>query len=99
MTLKSSLRAPSRGSEGGDRRRIGDAIGERLDVTRGRVERLEQALRRSILKAASKPCAAVKSIVSESSAAIQEKRRDSEGVLDIAVAGGAQRVERDEIAG
>jgi ferritin-like metal-binding protein YciE len=78
---------------------LGEAMREHLDVTKGHVERLEQAFESLDLKAKSKPCAGMKGIVSESSEAIQEKQNDSEGVLDIAITGGARRVEHYEIAG
>ena len=51
------------------------------------------------LKAKGKPCAGMKGIVTESSETIQEKKSDSEGVLDVAITGGARRVEHYEIAG
>jgi ferritin-like metal-binding protein YciE len=78
---------------------LGEAIREHLEVTKGHVERLEQAFESLDLKAKSKPCAGMKGIVTESSEAIQEKKADSEGVLDIAITGGARRVEHYEIAG
>jgi ferritin-like metal-binding protein YciE len=78
---------------------LGEAIREHLEVTKGHVERLEQAFESLDLKAKSKPCAGMKGIVTESSEAIQEKKSDSEGVLDVAITGGARRVEHYEIAG
>lgn len=78
---------------------LGEAIREHLEVTKGHVERLEQAFESLDLKAKSKPCAGMKGIVSEASEAIEEKKSDSEGVLDAALAGGARRVEHYEIAG
>jgi ferritin-like metal-binding protein YciE len=78
---------------------LGEAIREHLEVTKGHVERLEQAFESLDLKAKSKPCAGMKGIVTESSEAIQEKKEDSEGVLDVAITGGARRVEHYEIAG
>jgi ferritin-like metal-binding protein YciE len=78
---------------------LSEAIREHLDVTKGHVERLEQAFESLDLKAKSKPCAGMKGIVTESSEAIQEKKSDSQGVLDVAITGGARRVEHYEIAG
>jgi ferritin-like metal-binding protein YciE len=75
------------------------AIREHLEVTKGHVGRLEQAFESLDLKAKSKPCAGMRGIVTESSEAIQEKQNDSEGVLDVAITGGARRVEHYEIAG
>jgi ferritin-like metal-binding protein YciE len=78
---------------------LGEAIREHLGVTKGHVERLEQAFESLDLKAKSKSCAGMKGIISEGSEAIQEKKEDSEGVLDAAITGGARRVEHYEIAG
>lgn len=78
---------------------LGEAIREHLEVTKGHVERLEHAFESLDLRAKSKPCAGMKGIVSEASEAIEEKKGDSEGVLDAAIASGARRVEHYEIAG
>ena len=78
---------------------LGEALREHLEVTKGHVERLEQAFESLDLKAKSKPCAGMRGIVSEASEAIEEKQSDSEGVLDAAIAFGARRVEHYEIAG
>jgi ferritin-like metal-binding protein YciE len=78
---------------------LAEAIREHLEVTKGHVERLVQAFESLDLKAKSKPCAGMRGIVSEASEAIEEKKGDSEGVLDAAIAGGARRVEHYEIAG
>jgi ferritin-like metal-binding protein YciE len=79
---------------------LGEAIREHLEVTKGHVQRLEQAFESMGLKAKSKPCAGMKGIVEESSETIQEKKgEESELVLDVAIAGGARRVEHYEIAG
>jgi ferritin-like metal-binding protein YciE len=78
---------------------LGEAIREHLEVTKGHVQRLEQAFEILELKAKGKPCAGMKGIVTESSETIEEKKGDSEGVLDVAIAGGARRVEHYEIAG
>jgi ferritin-like metal-binding protein YciE len=78
---------------------LSEAIREHLEVTKGHVDRLEQAFESLDLKAKSKPCAGMRGIVSEASEAIEEKKGDSEGVLDAALAGGARRVEHYEIAG
>jgi ferritin-like metal-binding protein YciE len=78
---------------------LSEAIREHLEVTKGHVERLEQAFDSLDLKAKSKPCAGMKGIVTESAETIQEKKSDSEGVLDVAITGGARRAEHYEIAG
>jgi ferritin-like metal-binding protein YciE len=77
---------------------LSEAIREHLEVTKGHVDRLEQAFQSLDMRAKGKPCAGMKGIVSESSETIEEKKGDSESVLDIAIAGGARRVEHYEIA-
>ncbi len=77
---------------------LAEAIREHLEVTKGHVERLEQAFKSMGMKARSKSCAGMEGIVSESSEAIQEKKDESMGVLDVAIIGGARRVEHYEIA-
>lgn len=76
-----------------------EAVREHLEVTRGQVERLEQIFESLGVKAKSKPCAGMKGIVQESQETIEEKKEDSEQVLDAAIVGGARRVEHYEIAG
>lgn len=78
---------------------LGEAIREHLEVTKGQVERMEQVFESLGLKAKNKPCAGMKGIITEANETIQEKKEDSEGVLDVAIAGGARRVEHYEIAG
>jgi ferritin-like metal-binding protein YciE len=77
-----------------------DAIREHLDVTKGHVERMERIFETLGMKAKSKPCAGMKGIVQENSETIEEKKGSESGaVLDVAIAGGARRVEHYEIAG
>jgi ferritin-like metal-binding protein YciE len=79
---------------------LGNAIREHLEVTKEHVQRLEQVFELLELKAKSKPCAGMKGIIEESSETIQEKKgEESDDVLDIAISGGARRVEHYEIAG
>ena len=76
-----------------------EAIREHLDVTKGHVQRIEQIFESLDMKAKSKPCAGMKGIVEENSETIQEKKgEESDEVLDVAIAGGARRVEHYEIA-
>jgi ferritin-like metal-binding protein YciE len=96
---KQLVRALPKVAKAANDEELGEAIREHLEVTKGHVERLEQAFDSLDLKAKSKPCAGMKGIVTESSEAIQEKKSDSEGVLDVAITGGARRVEHYEIAG
>jgi ferritin-like metal-binding protein YciE len=79
---------------------LGNAVRAHLEVTKGHVQRLEQVFESLDLKAKSKPCAGMKGIVEESSETIAEKKgKESDAVLDVAIAGGARRVEHYEIAG
>jgi ferritin-like metal-binding protein YciE len=79
---------------------LGNAVREHLEVTKGHVQRLEQIFESLDLKAKGKPCAGMKGIVEESSETIAEKKgEEAEAVLDVAIAGGARRVEHYEIAG
>jgi len=79
---------------------LGAAVREHLEVTKGHVQRLEQIFESLHLKAKGKPCAGMKGIVEESSKTIEEKKgEEAEAVLDIAIAGGARRVEHYEMAG
>lgn len=78
---------------------LSEAIREHLEVTKGQVARMEQIFEALDKPAKSKPCAGMKGIVSESSETIQEKKDEEEGVLDVAIAAGARRVEHYEIAG
>jgi ferritin-like metal-binding protein YciE len=96
---KQLVRALPKVAKAANDEELGEAIREHLEVTKGHVERLEQAFDSLDLKAKSKPCAGMKGIVTESSETIQEKKSDSEGVLDVAITGGARRVEHYEIAG
>lgn len=96
---KQLVRALPKVAKAANDEELGEAIREHLVVTKGHVERLEQAFLSLDLKAKSKPCAGMKGIVTESSEAIQEKKSDSEGMLDVAITGGARRVEHYEIAG
>ena len=66
--LKSSLsRALPKVAKAANDEELGEAIREHLEVTKGHVERLEQAFESLDLKAKSKPCAGMKGIVTESS--------------------------------
>jgi ferritin-like metal-binding protein YciE len=78
---------------------LASAIREHLEVTKGHVTRLEQIFESLDLKAKAKPCMGMKGIVEEGAETIEENKDESEDVLDVAIAGGARRVEHYEIAG
>lgn len=76
-----------------------EAIREHLDVTKGQTQRLEQVFETLGMKAKSRPCAGMRGIIQEAQEMIEEKSEDFEQVLDIAIVGGARRIEHYEIAG
>jgi ferritin-like metal-binding protein YciE len=74
-----------------------EAFETHLEETRGHVERLEQAFQLLDEKAKSKPCEAMKGLISEGQQTMQEDF--SEPLLDSAIICAAQKVEHYEIAG
>src|SRR5712692_11326728 len=74
-----------------------EAFESHLEETKGHVERLEQAFQLLEEKAKSKPCEAMKGLISEGQQTLQEGF--SEPLLDSAIICAAQKVEHYEIAG
>ena len=74
-----------------------EAFESHLEETKGHVERLEQAFQLLEHKAKSKPCEAMKGLISEGQQTMQEDF--SEPLLDSAIICAAQKVEHYEIAG
>ncbi len=74
-----------------------EAFESHLEETKGHVERLEQAFQLLEEKAKSKPCEAMKGLISEGQQTVQEDF--SEPLLDSAIICAAQKVEHYEIAG
>ncbi len=74
-----------------------EAFESHLEETKGHVERLEQAFQLLEQKAKSKPCEAMKGLISEAQETMQEDF--SEPLLDSAIICAAQKVEHYEIAG
>ena len=74
-----------------------EAFESHLEETKGHVERLEQAFQLLEEKAKSKPCEAMKGLISEGQQTLQEDF--SEPLLDSAIICAAQKVEHYEIAG
>ena len=74
-----------------------EAFESHLEETKGHVERLEQAFQLLEQKAKSKPCEAMKGLISEGQQTMQEDF--SEPLLDSAIICAAQKVEHYEIAG
>ena len=74
-----------------------EAFESHLEQTRGHVERLEQAFELLDQKAKSKPCEAMKGLVEEGKATMEEDLTDA--LMDSAIIGTAQKVEHYEIAG
>jgi ferritin-like metal-binding protein YciE len=73
------------------------AFESHLEETKGHVQRLEQAFQLMDEKAKSKPCEAMKGLISEGQETMQEDF--SEPLLDSAIICAAQKVEHYEIAG
>ena len=73
-----------------------EALSEHLEVTKGHVERLEQAFEALGVKASAKTCAGMKGLVAEGGEVIEQDA--SEEMKDAAIIGAAQRVEHYEIA-
>jgi ferritin-like metal-binding protein YciE len=72
------------------------ALMEHLEVTRGQVERMEEIFSLLGVPAKAKPCAGMKGIIEEGEETI--KAEGDENLLDVAITGGAQRVEHYEMA-
>lgn len=72
------------------------AIEEHLEVTKGQVQRLEQAFELLGAKAKGKPCAGMKGLIEEGQEVMSEDA--TEELMDVAMIGAAQRVEHYEIA-
>jgi ferritin-like metal-binding protein YciE len=73
-----------------------NAFREHLEVTKGHVQRLEQAFEQLGMKPKSKPCAGMKGLVAEGQEVMSEDA--TEELMDAALIGAAQRVEHYEIA-
>jgi len=74
-----------------------EAFESHLEETKGHVERLEKAFELLDEKAKSKPCEAMKGLISEGQQTVQQDF--SEPLLDSAIICAAQKVEHYEIAG
>jgi ferritin-like metal-binding protein YciE len=72
------------------------ALEEHLEVTKGQVQRLEQAFDLLGAKAKGKTCAGMKGLIQEGQEVMEEDA--SEQMMDAALIGAAQRVEHYEIA-
>jgi ferritin-like metal-binding protein YciE len=72
------------------------ALEEHLEVTKGQVQRLEQAFDLLGSKAKGKTCAGMKGLIQEGQEVMEEDA--SEQMMDAALIGAAQRVEHYEIA-
>jgi ferritin-like metal-binding protein YciE len=73
-----------------------EALNEHLEVTRGQVQRLEQAFEALGTKAKGKTCAGMKGLIEEGGEVIGQEA--NEDMKDLAIIGAAQRVEHYEIA-
>lgn len=73
-----------------------NAISEHLEATKGQVQRLEQVFETLGAKVKSKPCAAMKGLISEGGEVLERESADE--LKDLALIAAAQRVEHYEIA-
>ncbi len=74
-----------------------EAFTDHLEVTKGHVTRIEQALELLGATVKSKPCAAMRGLIQEGSETMQEDMSDE--LMDVALIAGAQKVEHYEISG
>jgi len=72
------------------------ALQEHLEVTKGQVQRLEQAFELLGVPAKAKPCAGMKGLIEEGEEVMREDASDT--LMDAAIIGAAQRVEHYEMA-
>lgn len=72
------------------------ALEEHLEVTKGHVQRLEQVFELLGVPAKAKPCAGMKGLIEEGEEVMGEDA--TEGLMDAALIGAAQRVEHYEMA-
>src|SRR5690242_3009987 len=73
-----------------------EALEEHLEVTKNQVQRLEQVFELMGIAAKAKPCAGMKGLIEEGEETLSQDA--SEGLMDLAVIGAAQRVEHYEMA-
>ncbi len=74
-----------------------EAFTHHLEVTKGQVTRIEQALELLGATVKSKPCAAMRGLIQEGSETMQEDMSDE--LMDVALIANAQKVEHYEISG
>jgi len=93
---KQLVRALPKMAKAASSEELREAITEHLEVTKGQVERIEQVFEALGAKAKSRPCAAMKGLISEGQEVTEEDA--PEALKDLAVIGVAQRVEHYEMA-
>jgi len=76
---------------------LATAFRDHLEVTKGQLQRLEQAFESMEMRAKSKPCHGMKGLVEEGQEIMQE--HDEEMVLDSGLIGAGRKVEHYEMAG
>lgn len=76
---------------------LGDAIREHLEVTKGQVQRLEQAFAMLESRPKSRPCAGMRGLLEEGQHIMQEDMEAA--AMDLALAGAARKVEHYEMVG
>lgn len=94
---KQLVRALPKMAKAASNEELRNALREHLEVTKGQVQRLEQAFESMDQRARSKPCKGMRGIVEEGSETLQEDLE--EGIMDAAITGAARRVEHYEMGG
>lgn len=93
---KQLVKALPKMAKGATSEELRTAIEEHLEVTKGQVQRLEQAFELLGAKAKGKSCMGMKGLIEEGQEVMNEDA--SEELRDVAMIGAAQRVEHYEIA-
>jgi ferritin-like metal-binding protein YciE len=93
---KKLTRAIPKMAKGATSEELSSALMEHLEVTKGQVERLEEVFRLLGTAPKAKPCAGMKGIIEEGDETLAQDGEET--LLDLAIIGGARRVEHYEMA-
>jgi ferritin-like metal-binding protein YciE len=93
---KRLVKAIPKMAKGATSEELRDALQEHLEVTKGHVQRLEQAFELLQRPAKAKTCAGMKGLIEEGEEVMSEDATDE--LMDAAIIGAAQRVEHYEMA-
>src|SRR5919199_6774720 len=92
------IRALPRISKAVQNEELRQALEQHLEVTRGQVQRLEQAAQQLGIKPRGKKCVGMEGLLAEGNELLAERRDADPDVLDAGIIGAAQKVEHYEIA-